>query len=249
MSAALKAPVPEIPCRWPSGGGPRWDPAVRAPGLYDAREAGCSPTTSRPRHLPLQPLACTAFVVDRLDPAVPLDLPPGSYRLQLRVLDEAGGTLHTSDLGPLVVEATERTFTPPPVDSRLEAAFGGEIALLGYNLEQATPNRANLELVWQAIEAPAAAYHVFVHLLRPDGSCCIWQSDAMPRGGSYPTDRWLPGEVVAESYEIVLPANLEPGQYPLEVGLFLLENGRRLVASSPGLPEDDAVDLQPLTIP
>jgi len=218
--------------------------------LYDGSR-GRLLANSQPAHgtYPFSRWRAPAFVVDRLDPAVPLNLPPGRYRLQLRVLDEAGGTLHTSDLGPLVVEATERTFTPPPVDSRLEAAFGGEIALLGYNLEQATPNRANLELVWQAIEAPAAAYHVFVHLLRPDGSCCVWQSDAMPRGGSYPTDRWLPGEVVAESYEIVLPANLEPGQYPLEVGLFLLENGRRLVASSPGLPEDDAVDLQPLTIP
>jgi hypothetical protein len=71
----------------------------------------------------------------------------------------------------------------------------------------------------------------------------------MPRGGSYPTDRWQPGEVVVDSYDVLLPADLEPGQYPLEVGLFILENGRRLSAALPGLAEDDAIDLQPLTVP
>lgn len=218
--------------------------------LYDGPR-GRLLVNTQPAHgtYPFTRWRAPTFVVDRLDPATPLDLPAGSYQLQLRVLDEAGGTLHTADLGPLVVEATVRTFTPPPVDYPLNVVFGGEIALLGYNLEQATPERAHLELVWQAVERPPAAYHVFVHLLRPDGACCVWQSDAMPRGGTYPTDRWLPGEVIVDSYNMLFPAGLEPGQYPVEVGLFVLETGRRLVAASPGMTEDDAVDLPPLTLP
>lgn len=218
--------------------------------LYDGGR-GQLLANSQPAHgtYPFTRWQAPTFVVDRLDPAVPLDLRPGSYRLQLRVVDGAGETVHTADLGPLAVEATERTFTAPPVDYPLDAAFGGEIALLGYNLAQTTAERAELELVWQAIEQPAAAYHVFVHLLRPDGSCCVWQSDRMPRGGTYPTDRWLPGEVVVDRYDIFWPAEAAPGHYPLETGLFLLENGRRLVAAQPGLPEGDAVDLQPLTLP
>jgi hypothetical protein len=121
--------------------------------------------------------------------------------------------------------------------------------LLGYNSEEVVPGQARLELVWQAVQQPSAAYFVFVHLLRPDGTCCVWQSDAMPRQGSYPTDRWQPGEVIVDRYEIVLPADLEAGRYPLEVGLFLPESGRRLQAVVPGLDEDDAVDLQPLAVP
>jgi hypothetical protein len=218
--------------------------------LYDGAQ-GRLLANSQPAHgtYPFSRWRTPAFVLDRLDPVVPLDLAAGRYRLQLRVLDEAGSTLHTAGLGVLAVETTERTFTVPPIEYPLQATFGGEIALLGYNLQEATSGSPHLELVWQAIEQPPAAYHVFVHLLRPDGSCCIWQSDAMPRAGAYPTDRWTPGEVVVDPYDILLPPELQPGQYPLEVGLFLLENGRRLVATLPGLPEDDAIDLQPLSVP
>lgn len=223
--------------------------------LYDDATAGpargrlLANTTPVRGTYPFTQWATPAFVIDRIDPPLPFDLPAGAYRLQLRLLDASGQSLLTQDLGAVAVEASERLFTAPPVAYPLAAVFGGEIALLGYNSEEVAPGQARLELVWQAVQQPSAAYFVFVHLLRPDGTCCVWQSDAMPRQGSYPTDRWQPGEVIVDSYEIVLPADLEGGRYPLEVGLFLPESGRRLQAVVPGLGDADAVDLQPLTIP
>lgn len=223
--------------------------------LYDGAASAASPgrllTTTAPVHntYPFTLWATPAFVIDRLDPVLPFDLPAGNYRLQLRLVDLLGETVLTEDLGAVDVEATERLFNAPAVAYPLDATFGGEITLLGYNLEQLAPGRFQLDLVWQAIEKPSAMYYVFVHLLRPDGTCCAWQSDAMPQQGSYPTTRWQAGEVVVESYEIPLVADLEGGRYPLEVGLFLLESGRRLQVLVPGMPEDDAVDLQPLTVP
>ena len=85
-----------------------------------------------------------------------------------------------------------------------------------------------LELVWQAETQLTADYTVFVHVLNADGTCCVWQADAMPRGGAYPTSRWRPGEVVVDAYEISLPEGAEISDYGIEVGLYLAETGQRL---------------------
>jgi hypothetical protein len=34
--------------------------------------------------------------------------------------------------------------------------------------------------------------------------------------------------VIIDPYEIILPDDLPPGEYPLEVGLYLAETGQRL---------------------
>lgn len=50
----------------------------------------------------------------------------------------------------------------------------------------------------------------------------------MPRGGAYPTSRWRPGEVVVDTFDIALPPDLPPGEYAIEVGLYIPETGQRL---------------------
>ncbi|MCZ7669831.1 MAG: hypothetical protein M5U34_22965 [Chloroflexi bacterium] len=151
----------------------------------------------------------------------------GEYHLQLRLFDSADEAIFKQDLGWITVTQMERLFTPPPFTNRLGGTFGNEITLLGYNLEP-TIDGYLLDLIWQAQSTPAADYTVFAHVLHPDGTCCAWQQDVMPQQNSYPTSRWLPGEVVVDSYQIMLPDEAEPGEYGLEVGLYVAENGRRL---------------------
>ncbi len=69
----------------------------------------------------------------------------------------------------------------------------------------------------------------------------------MPRGGTYPTSRWRPGEVVTDPYEITLPADLPPGEYPIEVGLYIAETGQRLAVDG-AVPPTDAVRLTQLRV-
>ncbi len=183
-----------------------------------------------------------AFVIDRQVVRVPDGLPSGDYRLRLTLLDARDQPIYRADLGPLAVTHVARLFGPPPFDNPVGASFGGVIELPGYTLENADGGH-KLTLIWQAEEQPAADYTVFVHVLRPDGTCCVWQSDAMPRGGAYPTTRWRPGEVVVDPYAIVLPADLPPGEYAIEVGLYLAETGQRLPAFIDGAPVGDAVRL------
>ena len=188
------------------------------------------------------------FLLDKVDVSIPTDLPAGSYRLHLRLLAASGETVFTTSLGAVEVTATERSFAPPPVQYPLKATLGGEIRLLGYDLQQVEEGQFALSLLWQAVHEPADDYTVFVHVLNQDGSCCLWQQDVMPRQGTYPTGRWLPEEVVVDEYQIELPADVQAGRYPIEVGLYVAENGRRLLVTVPNMPESDTVDLRPLVV-
>jgi 4-amino-4-deoxy-L-arabinose transferase-like glycosyltransferase len=183
------------------------------------------------------------FLIDPLQIRPSHNTPPGQYRLQLRLLSlDTGESLYTTGLGPIIIETTERTFSPPPLDYLLDARFGNEIQLLGYNLEEHEDERYTLTLAWKALRPPQENYTVFVHLLHSDGACCVWQQDAMPRQNQYPTSRWLGDEVVVDSYEIDL-TGMENGRYPLAVGLYLAETGQRLAVTGTATGADDAVFL------
>jgi hypothetical protein len=180
-----------------------------------------------------------AFVVDRQTVEVPLDTAAGQYRLQLSLVGETG-VVGTVALGQVEVLASERLFAVPEVGTAVEAEFGQEMRLLGYDLAG-----GELTLVWQAVGRPSADYTIFVHLLNPDGTCCAWQVDAMPRANSYPTTLWLPEEVVVERYTIELPELA--GNYPLEVGVYVAENGVRLAVAGRD-SEGDFVYLRPIVV-
>ncbi len=189
------------------------------------------------------------FIIDRQILSIPADIPAGAYQLIARFFNENGEKLKGVDLGLLAVNATQRLFAPPPFENDVNAIFGDEISLLGYSLNATDePGVYTLTLVWQAAQLPRDDYTIFVHLLQPDGTCnpCAWQQDVMPQQGQYPTTRWQVGEIVIDSYQIVLPETAPPGTYPLEVGIYLAENGRRLQATLPDGTTSDAIRLQPI---
>jgi hypothetical protein len=86
-----------------------------------------------------------------------------------------------------------------------------------------------LTLYWRAPAGGAipADYIVFVHLFDPSGERILVQSDAMPRGNSYPTSRWAPGEVVDDVVTLSL-ASVPAGSYKLGVGLYRPEGDQTL---------------------
>ncbi|MCA9997310.1 MAG: glycosyltransferase family 39 protein [Anaerolineales bacterium] len=188
------------------------------------------------------------FVIDRFSERVPDSFETGSYRLHLRLLDGNNDTVAEADLGTLQIEQANRLFALPQAEFPLDATFGNEIALRGYNLQPGDGNIYELTLLWQAVAQPAADYTVFVHLLHPDGSCCIWQQDVAPQQGQYPATRWVPEEVVVDSYRIELPPDVATGLYPIEVGLYLAASGQRLQVVVPGMRDGDVVNLRPLAV-
>lgn len=194
--------------------------------------------------------AVPQFLIDRASLPLPDDIAAGDYELFLRILNDNDETLYNGDLGALRVNASPRLFTPPAIENPVEALFGREIELLGYNVVQGADDRSfDLTLVWQAQTTPSDDYTVFFHVLNSDGTCCAWQGDRMPQDNSYPTSRWSDGEVVLDTYHIAFPPDAPTGHYTLEVGLYLVESGIRLEVAAPDVPVRDAAYLRPLFLP
>jgi 4-amino-4-deoxy-L-arabinose transferase-like glycosyltransferase len=205
-------------------------------------------------------------VWDGREVPVPINAPPGRYRLEvgwydpstlerLPVLDEKGRPQgNTLILDYLRVVASEERLSP---QNPLTATFGDSISLLGYDLDSATIRPGGtpslhsgqalrirsgqalyLRLYWRAREPVGEDYTVFVHLLDEDGQ--LWgQHDGQPEGGFYPTSFWDKGEVVVDEHEIVLRADTPPGAYQIVTGLYRLDTGERLAVNMGGRVVDD----------
>ncbi len=173
------------------------------------------------------------IVVDRYDPRLPLAAAasPGDYTLVLRLLDAAGQPLSDSlILGQLIIVAAGRTFEIPAIRNTQHAALGGQVELLGYDMDlgNARPGGTlGLTLYWRALAEMETSYTVFTHLLDSNGQTAA-QQDNPPVNGAYPTTLWLPGEIVTDSYTIALPTDMPPGDYPIQVGMYVAEDGLRL---------------------
>jgi hypothetical protein len=106
-----------------------------------------------------------------------------------------------------------------------------------------------LRFDWRALAPLTDTYTVFVHLTGADGSG-YGQTDGLPLGGLYPMHLWEPGIRYPDARTLDLPAELPPGRYRLEIGLYQLSSGDRLpVTSGPGRLTSDALILDYLTVP
>ena len=211
----------------------RGDPVRYAQGMVwplwaDRPVHGAYPTTN---------WTAGEVIKDRYGLTIGQDVPAGDYELEVMLLNRityepliASSGLPTIPLGRLRVEAWERQFTIPAIQHPLEVNLGNEVELLGYDLDRtsAKPGESlHLTLYWRALTAMDASYTVFTHLL--DGESCVWgQKDNVPQAGAYPTTLWVEGEVVADEYEIVVKPDAPPGQYVIEVGVYLPQSGARL---------------------
>ncbi len=193
---------------------------------------------------PLSEWQANELITDRYALHMPVDLAAGEYPLMVRLGDSA-----IVGLGSIAIEAIERRFEPPPMIALDEPViWGGKIALIGYAMLRtpAPGESVELALMWRAEGQAETSYTAFVHLIDPAGSN-ITQDDHVPLvdGRPYPTDLWLPREVVTDVHTLTLPT--VPGEYRLRVGLYLPESGERL--SVPGMPDNAFILPLTLTVP
>jgi hypothetical protein len=100
------------------------------------------------------------------------------------------------------------------------------ISLWGYDLNESLYHPGEiiyLQLWWRTTAKPSTNWTVFAHLLGPakeDGSILWAENDARPGQGSIPTTTWTPNDLVLDEHQIQLPADVPPGEYEIEVGLY-----------------------------
>jgi 4-amino-4-deoxy-L-arabinose transferase-like glycosyltransferase len=101
------------------------------------------------------------------------------------------------------------------------------VALVGYDLNTDGVYKPGdvvyLQLWWRVDDAITADLTVFTHLLGPakaDGSSVWAGRDAQPGSGSLPTTAWAPGDLILDEYQLMLPDDIPPGEYLIEIGLY-----------------------------
>jgi hypothetical protein len=96
------------------------------------------------------------------------------------------------------------------------------------------PEALGLTLYWRSDAMLPADYTTFVHVRDSTGQATgqtgtiVAQMDRPPADGAYPTSLWDPGEVVRDSIQIPIPAQVPAGEYEIVVGLYDFVTGRRL---------------------
>ena len=156
---------------------------------------------------------------------LPATLDSGDYTWHLTLISSSTPSPSTHLPSSLSITAPDRTFTPPPVDIETNTRLGNVATLLGatlapspWPLAPGTP--LTVTLAWRAEAETHTSYHVFLHLIGPDGAL-VAQSDGVPADWTRPTTGWLPGEYVTDARVLALPAGALAGDYTLSAGLYV----------------------------
>ena len=183
-------------------------------------------------------------IVERFDFALPHDMAAGVYDVTVQVNDLTAARLTELALPVGALRVSARP--DPPATDHLLANFRQRVGLasaLAWNgltvrrapWEEALPARpgdtVNLVLQWESLAQAEESYTVFVHLIDAANRPLV-TLDYTPLGGAAPTHlwipKWLPGQRLWDPYRLPIPADLAPGVYYIEAGLYEMTSGRRL---------------------
>ncbi|HEC33301.1 MAG TPA: DUF2723 domain-containing protein [Chloroflexi bacterium] len=126
-----------------------------------------------------------------------------------------------------------RVVAPPLTDAvpsrPLDVWADGRVHILGYDLPATTARTGEplVMLLYQSVPEPMEGIWMPYAQLGPVEA--RWTTDSRLL-----TTQWLPGEIVVERYELLVPFNLPPGEYPLRLGYADLTGGRTELPLSTG---------------
>jgi hypothetical protein len=158
---------------------------------------------------------------------LPLDpgTPPGSYSFDILMYDFVSGEIFgwARQVGEVTILPPDAVVDVKAVKARLphhlEAQLASNLNLIGHDLsfsELWPGQKQTAKLYWQAAEA-LKQDHTFSLVGRHASGQEITLL-AEPIGpDSYPTSRWLKGQLLAEAYTFAFPVDARPGEYVLLV--------------------------------
>ncbi len=137
---------------------------------------------------------------------------------------------HPWSSGSLIALHPEPVLDLPPDVSPLGIPLGDSLELAGFAYGEAEFHPGTVlpvALYCRALSSLADDYSVSLRLFDDAGQVVFQLDSQHPVLGTYPTSRWMVGEIVADYYEIELYPSLRPGTYQWGVVLYrtLLEGG------------------------
>jgi hypothetical protein len=126
------------------------------------------------------------------------------------------------------------------------ADLGGQASFLGYSLSSnriAPGSEVVLTTAWQVTARPEAPpLSAFAHLVGPTGAASVGD------GLGFQAIQWSPGDLFVQRNRLPVPADVPPGRYWVQVGLYSLATGERLPVLEAGEPVADRLLLAPVTV-
>jgi hypothetical protein len=155
----------------------------------------------------------------------------GVYSVRVSLLDAEtlASVGEHADLCSVVVQELPRSFDPPEPATAFDVSFGGDLRLVGYDLEL-EPEELTLVLHWQALRRMDNTWKFFVHIFDPETGMVVAQADVMPRNWTYPTNWWAEGEYVDDPISVSLEG-VPSGTFGIAVGVYHPDSGERLMTS------------------
>ncbi|MBI3241053.1 MAG: glycosyltransferase family 39 protein [Chloroflexi bacterium] len=174
------------------------------------------------------------IIIDRFLIIPPDDLPtPFSAQIWLGLYDpDTGERLPVSSpdgvLKTQLIAATTAEPLAVPAEAQPVNAKVGPATLVAY---QTQLNTLTLTLYWQSGGPMTEDGVIFVHVFDASGQF-VFGADSRPRGGLYSTQVWQAGEGIVDEHALGLPADLQPGQYTIKVGMYDSASLNRLAAQT-----------------
>jgi hypothetical protein len=126
------------------------------------------------------------------------------------------------------------------MEHRVEAQFGDDIELLGYDLSKKSvkPGESfTVTYYFRADDEVDEGWKLFVH---GEGTGPFKNLDHVPVSGLYPIEDWQPGQIVADEHEIKVSKKWKPGHFDVYLGFWHKSDGRLPVSGDVEVDEDRA---------
>jgi hypothetical protein len=134
------------------------------------------------------------------------------------------------------------TSTPARVcdaQATVDVGFAGAPRLRGYTIPSATARRGDdlrVDLYWQGEPGADRALSSFVHIrnshkdqpLNPRSGGEIWAQTEHVLPGGLSSAKYLPDKIYKDEFRVLIPKDMPPGEYFLEVGWFDPQSGEQV---------------------
>jgi 4-amino-4-deoxy-L-arabinose transferase-like glycosyltransferase len=130
----------------------------------------------------------------------------------------------------------------------LSVALEDRVELLGYDLPTSVEAGSQLPLLlyWRVSQPirPDLLYAFFAHVLDKRGY--VWaQADAL----GYPVSSWIEGDLIIQWFDLTIPPDAPPLEYHVNVGIYDLVTGERLVPTVEGAAlTEGTLTLEPFSV-
>jgi hypothetical protein len=211
------------------------------PGWYAVREVDAADNLDAWGWNAMHPCATTAGGTCRLY------LPdPGAHAAAVARVERLVATSKAWHSAVLAPSSDERV---SPL--ALPINMGHQLQFLGYEPsphpptdQLADPPTTQILTAWRVTAPPDGPRAIFVHLLTPDG-LVVAQWDGL----DVPVEGWREGDSVLQVSSLGIPADLPPGRYWLQAGVYNPATMERLPVLVDGTAIADRILLSPLEVP